>query len=306
MSRLATLIVIGTLIWTSTTAAQTTLTLKFPDGQKSSATVKSANKSLLVLANERVETSSEQEMVVSSENGKRAEDGTLKQSHKIDSLKASLTMPGGVGLKFDSAKPDEAKPGTQYDAFLDLIKANSKSAWTVIRDKDNRVVAVEGQDKVLDSLDEEQKNFLKRQVDANYLRDQANEEMDKIPQKPLSKGDTWELNETMRLEAGQNLAIKTKYTYQGSVDHNGKQLHQIDMNASEVKYSIDADAPTKLASSNLKVKTVEGVMFFDTEKGQVVESRETIHITGELKFNINGMELAGEIDLTMTHNSDAS
>jgi hypothetical protein len=285
--------------------AQTKLEFKFPDERKTKTMVKVTSQQTLTLNNMPTEIASEQEMAILTSNGKRAEDGSLRQSQKIESLKAKLTMPGGVVLSFDSANPNQAPPGTQYDLFLDLIKTNANANWSVNRDKDNRVTSIEGRDKVLDSLDETKRELVKRQIDGTYLRDKANQEMEKVPSKPVSKGDTWELSETMRLEGGQSMTLKTKYTYQGEVDRNGKKVHQIDLEATDVSYAIDADAatPLKLISSNLKPKMVEGVIYFDQEAGQVVEAREKIQITGDLKFTVSGNELAGKIDLTMGSSS---
>lgn len=285
--------------------AQIKLEQKYPDERKSKATVKISTQQSLTLNNKPIETSSEQEMVVSSENSKREEDGKLRQTQKIESLKAKLSMPGGVVLEFDSTKPNQPAPGTQFDMFLDLIKANSTATWTVVRGQDNRVLAVEGRDKILDTLDAAKREMLKKQTDPNYLREQANREMDKIPAKPVSKGDSWQLTDTMRLDAGQSLTFKTKYTYQGEVDRNGKKVHQIDVETTDVTYSIDADSPSplKLASSNLKPKMLEGVILFDNEQGQVVEIRQKVQITGDLKFNWGGNELAGQLDLTMANST---
>ena len=54
-----------------------------------------------------------------------------------------------------------------------------------------------------------------------------------------------------------------------------------------------------LVSSKLHPTTIEGVIYFDAEQGMVVENRETIHITGDLTFRMQGNDLAGQIDLTM-------
>lgn len=281
--------------------AQTKLEYKFPDERKTKTLVKITSQQTLTLNNTPLETSSEQEMTILTDNGKRAADGSLRQNQKIESLKAKLTMPGGVALSFDSADPNKAPPGTPYDVFLDLIKANANATWTVVRDKENRVTAIEGRDKVLESVNEAKRELVKRQIDATYLRDKANREMERIPSKPVSKGDSWELSETMRLEAGQSMTLKTKYTYQGEVDRNGKKVHQIDVETTQVSYSIDADAasPLKLASSNLKPMMIEGIIFFDQESGQVVEARDKLQITGDLKFTVSGNDLTGKLDLTM-------
>jgi hypothetical protein len=297
--------VAGLLLLSQTTLAQTKLEIKLPDGQKSVSEVKIATKQNLMLGEMNIESASEQEMKISTTNGKRGTDGVLRQQQKIESLKAKLNLPGGVVLEFDSTKPDAPPAGTMFDALLDLIKVNAKATWTVVRGPDNRVTAIEGRDKVLEGLDETKKALLQKQVDPVYLRDAANKEMEKLPNKPVKKGDTWEVNETLRLEQGQNMTFKTKYTYQGTADHNGKQLDKIESEVLEVTYGVDADAPLplKVTSAELKPKTLEGVIWFDREKGNTVETRSSVQIQGTINFEITGMAVPAKLDLTMSTSS---
>jgi hypothetical protein len=244
-------------------------------------------------------------MTISTVNGTRGADGVLRQQQKIESLKAKITLPGGVNLEFDSTKPDAPPPGTQFDVLLDLIKVNAKSSWAVVRGPDNRVTAIEGREKVLEGLDETKKSLLQKQVDPAYLRDAANKEAEKLPNKPVNKGDTWEVTETLRLEQGQNMTFKTKYTYEGTVDHNGKQVDKIVPQVMEVSYGVDADAPLplKVTGSELKPMMLEGVIFFDREKGHIVESRSSVQIKGTINFEVNGQALPAQLDLTMSTSS---
>jgi hypothetical protein len=189
--------------------------------------------------------------------------------------------------------------------FLDLVKVNANSNWSVAIGKENRVKSVDGRDRVLESLDQVKRELLKKQLDGNYLRDQANRELDRIPARPLNVGDSWELSDSMRLDGGQNLNLKTRYTYRGEVDRAGRKVHQIDVDVREVVYVIDADAPPaiKLISSNLQPSMMEGVIYFDAQEGQVVESREAVRITGDIKFSLNGNELAGQDELVLESSS---
>lgn len=298
-------IALAVLLLPSAAWAQIKLDLKLPDGEKTTSTVKVSSKQSLTLAGMNIDTSSEQEMVISTVNGKREADGSLRQQQKIESLKAKLSLPGGVELEFDSSKPDAPPAGTAFDVILDLIKVNAKASWTVVRGRDNRVTAIEGRDKILEGLDEAKRAMLQKQLDPVYLRDVANKELDKLPNRPVNKGDSWEVTETLRLEQGQNMTFKTKYTYEGLADHNGRQLDKIAAETLEVSYGIDADAalPLKVSSAELKPKSLEGVIFFDREKGNVAESRSSIQIQGKINFDINGQAVPADLDLTISNSS---
>jgi hypothetical protein len=204
-------------------------------------------------------------------------------------------------LEFDSSAPKPTPAGTKYSQFLELIKVNVGASWNLVRDKDNRVRSADGRDSILESLDQAKRELLKGQVDPNYLRDRANQEMLKVPATPLHVGDTWELSDITRLDAGQSLTMKSAYTYQGEVERGDRKVHQIDVKTREVEYTIDRDASAtlKLVSSRLRPTMLEGVICFDAEQGQVVESRESVRITGDLTYKLLGNDLAGSLDLTM-------
>jgi hypothetical protein len=278
-------------------AAETTLRFQFPDGRKSKTTVTVTLHQVLTLNGRKHETRSEQELVISTENGIRDKDGELRQRLAVDSLKAKLTMPSGVVLEFDSSNSKAARTATPYDMFLDLLKANANANWSIVRDQENRVKSVDGRDKLLESLDQAKRELVKKQLDADFLRDRANQEMLRVP----AHGESWELVELMRLDAGQNLTFKNQYTYQGEVDRGGRKLHQIDLVTKEAAYSIDSDAatPLKLVSSKLQPRQMEGVMFFDAGQGQIVECREMVQVTGDVAFRLSGNDLAGQLDLTL-------
>lgn len=280
--------------------AQEKLELKVLEDQKSLSTIKNSMKQSLTFLKTSIDTSSEQEIAISTTNGKRESDGTIRQQQKFESFKVKLSLPNGANLAFDSALPDILQTGTQYDKFFDVIKQNAKAKWTVVRDKDNRITAIEGRDKLLEGLDESSRAGLQRQIDSTFLRELANKSAEKIPSKSVNKGDSWQVDESMRLERGQNLEFKTKLTYQGPVERNGRQVDEIDSETVEVLYSTEADTRIKVGSANLKAKTLEGVIYFDREKGSVVESRSNINITGTVQFDVAGSPLPAELNLTIS------
>ena len=103
----------------------------------------------------------------------------------------------------------------------------------------------------------------------------------------------------MRLDSGQKLTFTTKYTYEGSIEQSGKTLEKIVSQTTKVDYSADADAPLKVVESDLKVAASEGQILFDAAYGQTVLQQSKVQVTGSLKLEINGMELPGELDLTI-------
>lgn len=292
----------------SSTQAQVKLEHKLAEGQKTKSTVEIKSGQTLSIAGMDVVTNSEQTMTISSVNGKRDAQGRLPVQQKIDALKAEIEV-AGQQLSFDSAKPDAPPPGTQIDVLLDIFKATAKSAWTVVYGEDNSVVAVEGRGKALEALPEELQAMTKKQYEPEYLVQQANDQLAQIPNKPVSKGDTWEVGTTVRIEAGQTLSFKTTYTYEGTVkgtaEQGGKLLHKISEKTTEVTYAMDADAPgpLKAKNSDLKIAASEGTTLFDNEAGQVVTSLSKVQITGTITFEVAGMELPAKLDLKLEQNS---
>ncbi|MGE0757162.1 MAG: hypothetical protein AB7O38_09080 [Pirellulaceae bacterium] len=276
---------------------------KFPDGRRSTFHISNRVHQVLTLHRQSHEVSSEQQLVVVAVCGNRDKDGELRERVSIESLTAKMTMPGGIVLEFDSRRPEDATSGTRYDTFLDTIRIQAGSSWSVLRGKDHRVKSVDNRDKVLENLDQASRDRLKRALDPGYLRDRANRELDQIPDRPLSPGDSWELADTMRLEAGQRLEFKATYVYRGTVTRDDRLVHQIDKKTTEVQYRVDTDIPGSLAlaASRLQPTTVEGVLYFDAERGQIVESRDTVQIAGDLTFRLQDAPLEGRLDLTLTN-----
>ena len=64
----------------------------------------------------------------------------------------------------------------------------------------------------------------------------------------------------------------------------------------------DRQSPLKMTKSDLKIESSDGTILFDREAGCVVEAKGKTQIKGSMTFSIQGMELPGELDLTMENN----
>ncbi len=280
-------------------AQKVSLKVKFVEGRKSTMVVHTKTEQTLTLVGMDLESGSDQTLTISTVNGKRADDGTLKVTSKIDAVKAAVTLPGGTELEFDSAQPDADPPGTQFDFVLDIFKATAKSKWTATITPDNRIASIDGRDAAFGDLPQNLQDAMKSQLDPEYLKQAANDEIDRLPTEPVAKGDSWERTTLMRLDSGQKLEFTTKYTYEGPVQEGGKELHKINVKTTSVDYSADADAPLKVLESDLSVANSEGYMLFDAEAGQATKHEASMQLKGSLKLEVMGMELPGTLDLKM-------
>ncbi len=284
-------------------AAQVKLAYKFEDGVKSTTVVKVKTKQTLTLNDMPLESGSEQNMTITGTHGQRAADGTLEVEYQMTALKATVKLPRGIELTFDSADPDADPPGTAVDFLLDVFQAISKSGWTATYDKNNRVIAMKGRDDALDGLDETVRGMMKKQFEEAYLVQVANDELNKISDQPVRQGDTWERTNTVRLDSGQTLTFTTEFKYEGPVEEGGKQLEKISTKTTKVVYAVDADSPLKVLMSELTVAESSGFLLFDRQLGQVTQSSGKVQVQGDLKLEINAMEFAGKLDLTMENSS---
>ena len=291
----------------STVCGQVQLQLKYPDGRAERSLSEINTKQTLTLAGMDIETASKQNFELLSTNGARNSDGELVTTQKIESMKAELNI-SGQQLTFDSAKPDAPPPGTALDGLLDVFKALSKSEWTVTRGKDNRVSSVDGRAEALKSLPDAMRTAMEKQLESSYLAEVANDEMAAIPNDAVSVGDTWTHQTTLRLEAGQTFEFDKTYKYEGVVEKDGKSLHKISEQTTDVDYDMEANdaSPLKYVSSDLTIAGSEGEILFDNETGLVVSRIAKVHITGPIVFQAGGTDLPSTVDLTIGQSTATS
>jgi hypothetical protein len=248
-----------------------------------------------------VETSSESITRTSSTNGKRDAQGRLQVTQKVEALFVQLQLPGGMEVTFDSANPNLESEIPQIKALLETWNAASGASHTLVLDKDDKVVEVQGSEALLEKLSDAAKQLVKKELDPEYLKLAANQERARFPDNAVRQGDNWMRTEAVRMGAGQMMTFQTRYEYQGTVEKNGKELDKIGVQAQTVKYSIDADSPSplKVVQSDLKIASAEGTILFDRARGEAVESQNKVRIAGDMTFSINGQELPGKLDLTL-------
>ena len=279
--------------------AQVQLNVKVPAGKKIAISTDITVNQVLTLAGMNIESKSEQNSVGSATYSKIGPDGKYRVEHKTETLQLRIKA-AGMEFAFDSVNPDKEADNPLGKQIAETLKATLKANWTSVHDKSNHIVAVEGIEKALEGLSPEAAAGVRSELDPEYLKDSLNLKLDRIPTKPVKKGDTWEQMEPARVGSGQTLTFKQRYTYTGTVEKNGVQLDRIEVTTTDVTFDIAADSPIplKLVKSDLKIANSKGELLFDRQQGSSVEETSKIQIKGSLTFSINGQELPGELDLT--------
>ncbi len=287
----------------SMASAQVTLQRKFVEGSQYARSVDVRSKQTMSIQGMNLESSSQQNMVVRSTIGRRDADGVLRVENRVESMQQQIKAPGLGEVSFDSVNPEKATESV----LTPLLKAASQASWTLVLDRENQVVAVEGKDKAFAGLDEKLRDAVKGTNDPEYLKQATALEFSRVPSKPLKVGDTWEQTAPLRLDSAQSLTFKKKYTYKGIVEKEGRQLHQIDVEATDVKLAMEPTGPLmiKLLKSELKLASSQGTLYFDAELGQVVMDSQTNQIKGSITLGVAGQELPAEFDLTLETSTQA-
>lgn len=280
-----------------TVDAQVTLEQKLPENTTYTSVVETQMIQTLTLNEMDIDTNVSQTMTIENQSGERGADGQLRIDHKVTGLRTQMTIPNLGEISFDSTKPDEATD----NVLTPILKATANSAWHTIYDKNNAVVAVKGRDESLEGIDENLKNFVKGQLDSDYLTEAAKIEMSRIPGEPVAVDESWELTHALRVDSSQVLTFDKKYTYRGQEEFNGKMLDRIDVEATGIKFEIlpNSPLPLKVTKSDLEIGETSGKLYFDREQGRVVFDEQMHQVKGEFTLDANGTELPSKLDLRM-------
>ena len=279
-------------------SSQVRLEQKIREGANHTHSISSNVDQTLTLAGMDVDTKVETSAKTKVTVGKRESSGALRVQQKVESLQITMNTQGQQ-YSFDSANPDN-KGTSILEMLRDVHKAMIKNVSTVVFDKNNRVEAVEIDKDLVGSLPPEVQALVKSQLDPEYLKKTANQELDRLPADPVNKGDTWVRTENSNFGAGQIMTFQTEYTYQGTVEKDGRTLDKITSKILSVMFALeDSPLPFKLKGSDLKATESEGIILFDRAEGHIVESVSNNRITGDIGFTINDMDLPSKLDLKL-------
>ncbi len=246
-----------------------------------------------------LETKAQQFFNVRAKVGKRSGDGDLPIAYHFESLQANLNLPGGLKVEYDSFDPPkEPAANDPLAVFNQLFTLLYKSKWTVVLDKQNDISDL----KLTKPKDVTVPEIFKSMFSKKYFRQSMTQELTRMPAKPVSAGDTWERTESQELGGGQSLTITVEYKYIGETEKNNKKLHKVTGKVKKVKYVQDeneAGGAPVVTKSDLKAKSSDFVLLYDSKVGQIVDTRTSINLVGPLTMKIGQQEFAATLDLTI-------
>jgi hypothetical protein len=277
---------------------QVKLDHKLTEGSYTTETKTRIDQSLTIAG---MDTTTEADTKVTAQTtiGKRDAGGSVREQTKVTGLQINMKVMGSEYM-FDSANPDN-KGNSVLEILRDVHKAISKRSTTTLYDKENKVVSVQHDEDILPSLAPEIQKLVKNELDPENIKKAVTQELQKFPTDAVKQGDSWERTEAASFGGGQSMTFQSKYTYDGTVEKDGRKLDKITSKTLSVTYTLDGDGaiPLKLKGSELKAAESEGVILFDRELGRVIETKSSIRITGGITFEVNGMELPSKLDLKM-------
>jgi hypothetical protein len=280
--------------------------LAFKHEEGSSRSVESTSKTNQVLSimGQDVVTKSENKLTIVTSVGKRGANGRLPIEQKIEAINLQLNTPV-FNVTFDSSNPNQKDDNPMIQAIIDTIRARLGTSHTVVLDENNKVVGIEGIDKILAKASPAAAESLKAELDPEQMKKAAEQAFGILPAEPVAEGDTWTRTLVTSIGGGQTLTFETKFEYLGTAEKGGRKLDKIATTAQSVTYAMapNPQAQVKITQSNLKIESSKGMILFDRAKGIAVESNSIQHVVGDMTLSIAGMDLPSKLDLTLDSSS---
>lgn len=261
-------------------------------------------KQTLSIMGQNIDTANQRTVTAKTDVSKPDSDGTVTYSTKYSAYETIISLPGGIKLEFNS-NGENAPQGTQLDFLLPALATLAKSTTTILYDKNGDVMNVELKSEGLDALDDQAKAMLGDDIDSDVLKKKAQSELDDFNDKPVKIGDRWEAETTLDLGQGAMFELTSNQKYVGTVQQDGKTLHQVESKYTEVDFEQPAAGPgaPAVTDSNLKIITGTSTLLFDAEKGRVVTSKFNLEVSGEITLTIANMDLPAKLALEITINN---
>lgn len=282
-------------------SAQVSLEYKIPEKSKAVAVTEIKMRQLLQIAGQDVPTKVHQQITSQIAFMTRAKDGALRVKTTITGMTAKFEFPGDLKMEFDSKVPDRKAPMPELEFILEGMRVISKLPITQVFDKDDQLKKVEMPKGAADGLNP----LIKEELEPKRIFEQMTTLIARLPNKAVSKGDTWVRDEKAQLGGGQVMKFRIDYTYGGTIKQGGRELDRITGKVTSVDYAQEGKVPGPLQVVDCEIKPVNSAieLLFDRKLGRYVSEKSKIQVKGDMTFEVNGMKLPGKLDLTMEQNT---
>jgi len=190
-------------------------------------------------------------------------DGGAEVSQTITRLR--ITQKGGpLGVQSIDSSSEENPPAVQ-GLFDDLTKSNIRFKMNARGEVGDVVLPTKLKERL----------HLRKEGEASLVTEDALVRMVKgstfiLPKKPLSVGDGWDLDPYAYQESGYWITMKTRFTYEGPVEQEGRKLLKVTRSAEyDVRKPKDETGTPEVA---IKRQHAEGFVLLDAVTCALVES----------------------------------
>src|SRR5262249_48168084 len=162
---------------------------------------------------------------------------------------------------------------------------------------------IEGRDEFVKKLiatNQQMEPLLKQILGDEALKQMADPAFAVVPNKAVKKGESWTKSSKVAMGPIGTYDTEYKYTYEGK---DGK-LDKIKIDTT-LKYSAPtgdtgAVLPFKIKAADLKSSNATGTVLFDSEKGRVDSTNQSLKLDGKLTIDIGGQATDVELSQTQT------
>jgi Family of unknown function (DUF6263) len=190
-------------------------------------------------------------------------DGVAEVSQTITRLR--VTQKGGpLGVQTIDSSSEENPPAVQ-GLFEDLTKSEIRFKMSPRGEVGDVVLPAKLKERL----------HLKKEGEASLVTEDALVRMVKgstfiLPKKPLSVGDGWDLDPYTYQESGYWITMKTRFTYEGPVEQEGRKLLKVSRSA---EYDVRKPKDESVAQEvTIKRQKAEGFVLLGAATCALVES----------------------------------
>ncbi|MGH7140590.1 MAG: DUF6263 family protein [Pirellulales bacterium] len=219
------------------------------------------------------------------------DDGNAHVTQTIERIR-SESGPAEDTVTFDSK--DDQPPKDVDESSIEALRAGINQPVHLVLDPSGKVLDVRLSEQFAQKIKESpQYGPLAMMFSRENLKQMASINTIELPNKPVTKGSTWEQESTLADQVAGKQKLTTTYRYDGAEEHDGRRLEKISASA-----KISPADEKKLSPVTVKDQKLNGVIWFDRGSGRIDEMQMTIKVASEAVAGANKIE---QIMLTKLH-----
>ena len=236
------------------------------------------------------------DMIAEFAAGARAADGTQRAKSTAKALTFKMDF-GDMMLEFDSADPDRKAAIAELEEVLEFLRVSSKLQTTYVFNKDGSVKNVEFPD---DTGRDFPEPIIKKALKSEIWTDKRKHQYEMLPDKAVSKGDTWTRDQEVRLGGLREMTFRIDFQYEGTVKKDGRERDRISGKITDVAYVGEdwREGPGLVKNAELKPAKSSVEVLFDRKLGRYVEMKLLVQVKGNLTLEAGDKELPAKVDIT--------